>query len=189
MKLTSEQRRELERLIASGNKVEAVKQFRNIADVGLTEATAAINAMQAGVAGPAARAINPKGFREAEAAAMAAIREGKVIEAIQRYRQHTKLGLKEAKQAVDALSIVHRSDGRVNAKLAATLMSMMAAGRKQDALTHLMSNVGYDEAEASALLRTIGRAGPDSAAGCLRILVGLGVLIALWLVLRQAGLL
>ena len=188
MKLTTEQKRELERLIAAGNKVEAIKQFRNIADVGLTEATAAINAMQAGVAGPTARAISPKSFREAEAAALAAIREGKVIEAIQRYRQHTRLGLKEAKEAVDALRIVHRSEGRVNAKLAATLMAMMAAGRKQDALTHLMSNAGYDEAEAGALLRTIGRVGPESAAGCLRILVGLGALIALWLVLRQAGL-
>ena len=44
MQLTSAQKEELQRLIAGGKKIEAVKQFRNIADVGLTEAVAAINA-------------------------------------------------------------------------------------------------------------------------------------------------
>jgi ribosomal protein L7/L12 len=188
VKLTGEQKREIERLVASGRRIEAVRQFRKLADVGLAEATAAINAMEPGAPGASARPVALKGLREAEGAAMVAIREGHVVEAIQAYRRYARVGLKEAKEAVDALRVVHRSDGRLNPKIARTLLDLMAAGRRQEALAHLMSNVGWDEDAARAFLKTIGRTGPVPAAGCLRILVGLGALIALWIVLRRAGL-
>lgn len=113
---------------------------------------------------------------------MDALRAGNVMEAVKRYRQHTRLGLKEAKEAVDVLSVVHRSNGRLNAKVAHAVMEKVYAGRKEEALTLLMSNAGYDDTEARALIKNIGnmRLSPSScASGCLRALVILAVLAAL----------
>ena len=101
---------------------------------------------------------------------MAAIRDGNLIEAIKRYRQHSRVGLKEARDAVEALSLVDRTEGRVNAKLARSLIDLMAAGNREQALTQLMSNSGLDDAEARAVLKTIS-AGAGSPVSCLRSIV------------------
>ena len=183
---TSAQKDEIRRLLASGNKIEAIKQFRNIADVGLTEAMAAINAMESPRDSRTVNAIAPKALREAESAALAALREGNSIEAIKRYRKHAKVDLRAAKLAVDALSASHGSGGRVTPRLATALLALVEAGRQQDAVTQLMSQVGFDEAEAKAFLATL-RAGPMRAGsrGCNPILVVLvlllGIVIALFL--------
>jgi ribosomal protein L7/L12 len=191
VKLTSEQKEQLERLIASGNKMEAIKQFRNIADVGLAEAKAFIEAMEAGVHGSRHDSA-PRNLREAEQAALAALRDGNVMEAIKRYRKHTRLGLKEAKEAVDALSVVHRSNGRIGAKLAQTLIAQVVAGRKEEALTLLMSNTGYEDSEARALIRNIGNMRPgvaSCATGCLKAVLAVALIAGLaWVGLRQLGL-
>ncbi len=193
MKLTSEQKQQIERLLQSGNKVEAIKQLRNIGDVGLAEAKALLDAMEGGDHRAAAHDQAPRNLREAEQAALAALRENNVMEAIKRYRRHTKLGLKESKDAVDALSVVHRSEGRIPIKVAQALIAMVAEGRKEDALTHVMSHAGYDDAEARALIRNIGKMRPGAAScasGCLKAIVALAVLGGLaWYGLRQAGLL
>jgi ribosomal protein L7/L12 len=191
--LTSAQKQEIQALIASGQKIIAVKRYREITRVGLQEALNAVTQMASGDTVSAGSrtippaAANPKALKEAEAAALAAIREGNVIEAIKRYRLHTRLGLKEAKEAVDALGLVHRTNGRVNAKLAQKLISMVAAGQKQEAVDHLMANVGYDDVEARAFIGTVRAGAGGCAGGCLRILVGLGALIALWLALSRFG--
>ncbi len=183
MKLTSEHKRELERLIAAGKKIEAVKQFRNIADVGLAEAVAAINALEAGDAGAASRTsapeLSPKAKEQAEGAAMAEIKKGQVTNAILKYQRHSKLSLKESKDAVDILSVVHRTDGRVNAKLARSLVAMVAKGQKQEAITQLMSQAGYDEAEARKFMAALGGAAGRGRAGCLGVLLAItAVLLA-----------
>lgn len=182
--LTSAQRREIEDLVASGQKIAAVKRYREITSVGLQEALHAVEQ----IAGPAVRDLSAavaapdgKALREAEAAAMAALREGNVVEAIKRYRQHTRLGLKEAKDAVDALNVVERTGGRINAKLARSLMAMVGAGQKQEAITLMMSNAGYDEAEAAAFIKTLGSfrlGGRACGGGCIRMLITFAVLAA-----------
>jgi ribosomal protein L7/L12 len=194
VKLTYEQKQQLERLIRSGNKVEAIKQLRNMADVGLAEAKAVIEAMDDGDHRPTAHDKGPRNLKEAEEAALAALRQNNnVMEAIKRYRRHTRLGLKESKDAVDALSVVHRSEGRINLKVAQALIAMVSEGRKEDALTHLMSHAGYDDAEARALIRNIAKMRPgvaSCATGCLKVILGLALLSGLaWYALTQSGLL
>ena len=191
--LTTDQKRELERLVASGNKLEAIKQFRNMADVGLAEAKAFIEAMEPGGHRSSAPDATPRNLRSAEEAAMAVIRSGNVIEAIKRYRQHSGVGLKEARDAVEALSLVDRTEGRVNAKLARTLIDLVAAGDREQALTQLMSNSGLDDAEARAVLKSIS--GIRSGAGsCVTSLVRMVLVLTLivlafvlWVGFQAAG--
>lgn len=191
--LTTDQRRELERLVASGNKLEAIKQFRNMADVGLAEAKAFIDALEPGGHRASAHEATPRNLRSAEEAALAAIRSGNVIEAIKRYQQISRTGLKDARDAVEALRVVDRTEGRVNAKLARSLIALMAAGDREQALTQLMSNSGLDDAEARAVLRTIGGVG-GGAASCVtslvRIILVLGLIVLafiLWVGFQALG--
>lgn len=191
--LTTDQKRELERLVASGNKLEAIKQFRNMADVGLAEAKAFIDAMERGGHRPSAHEPPSRNLRSAEEAAIAAIREGNLIEAIKRYQQHSRVGIKEAREAVEALGLTHRTDGRVNAKLARSLIALVAKGDREQALTQLMSNSGLDDAEARAVLKTIGGVG-GSAASCVtslvRIILVLGLIVLafiLWVGFQALG--
>jgi len=203
MSLTAAQRDELLALVHSGQRIIAVKRYREIKGVGLKEALYAVTRLadveasgggtrtQAAAPASSAPAPDAKRVKQAEAAAMVALVAGNVVEATQRYRQHTGLGLKESKEAVDILSVVHRSEGRINAKLARAVMEKVFAGRKDEALTLIMSNTGYDDAEARALIKNIGnmRLNVSSCAGgCLRMLVGLILLAALaWFGLRQLG--
>ena len=176
--LTTDQKRELERLVATGNKLEAIKQFRNMADVGLAEAKAFIDALEPGGHNSSAHEPPPRNLRSAEDAALAAIRNGNLIEAIKRYRQHSRVGLKEVRDAVEALSLMNRTEGRVNAKLARTLIELVAAGNREQALTQLMSNSGLDDAEARAVLKSISgiRGGAGS---CLTSLVRIVLVLTL----------
>lgn len=207
MPITTHQKTELLELVAAGKKVEAVKRFREMTGVGLQDAVDALELLQqhGGVKDVAVRSattaaalssgppIDPKRLKEAEAAAMAALRENNVMEAIKRYRQHTRVGLKEAKDAVDVLSVVHRSNGRINQKIAHAVMEKVFAGKKDEALTLLTSNAGYDDTEARALIKNIGNmrlSVSSCAGGCLtRILALIVVAGLIWYGLRQAGLL
>lgn len=205
MTLTSAQKDELLGLIHHGQKIIAVKRYREITGVGLQEALYAVTRLaeveasgggtrtEALVHVPSPLAIDPKRLKEAEAAAMEALRAGNVMEATKRYRRHTGLGLKEAKEAIDVLSVVHRSNGRINAKLAHAVMEKVFAGKKEEALTLVMSNAGYDDTEARALIKNIGKmrlSASSCAGGCLRMIIALAVLAAFaWYALTQLGML
>lgn len=205
MSLTAAQKDELLRLVHSGQKIIAVKRYREITGVGLQEAMYAVTRLvdvqasgggtrtEAAASTSSAPVLDPKKLKEAEAAAMDALRAGNVIEATKRYRQHTSLGLKEAKEAVDVLGVVHRSNGRLNPKLARAVMEKVFAGKKDEALTLVMSNAGYDDTEARALIKNIGNlrlSASSCAGGCLRLIIGGALLAALaWYGLRQLGLL
>ena len=62
----------------------------------------------------------------------------------------------------------------MNAKLARALLSLVNAGQKQDAITQLVSQVGFEESEAKTLLATIKSGSAASAGsrvlGCLAVL-------------------
>ncbi|MEO8361954.1 MAG: hypothetical protein ABI672_18115 [Vicinamibacteria bacterium] len=206
MALSSAQKAEIRALVASGQKIEAIKRFREITGVGLKEALVAVTQMSAhapqaaaprGTHAPVASTreatstLGPKTRLAAEAAALAALREGNVIEAIKRYRDQARVGLKEAKDAVDALSVVHASEGRVNAKLARSLIQLMAAGKKEEAIALVRSNVSFDEDEARAFLSKLKGfqkgTGSGCGGGCFRALFSLFLLVAVLLALIQGG--
>ncbi len=111
--------KEVARLIRSGNKIEAIKVYREIFDVGLKEAKEAVEKLEAGqpivmpgsaaFATTSAMAYRSAGFeststdtRDTEAEIARWLSEGKKIEAIKVYRQVYGVGLKEAKDAVEA---------------------------------------------------------------------------------------
>lgn len=204
MSLSPAQKDELLALIHSGQKMVAVKRYREITSAGLQEALYAVTRLaeveasgggtrtQTAIPLASAPALDPRRLKQAEEAALAALRENNVMEAIKRYREHTRLGLMESKEAVDALSVVHRSNGRIGAKLAQALIAQVVAGRKEEALTLLMSNTGYDDAEARALIRNIGNMRPgvaSCATGCLKAVLAMALIAGLtWVGLRQLGL-
>lgn len=180
--LTDSQARELRQLVASGQKIAAIKRYREITSVGLEAAKRAVEDLAKSgshrLGSPAPPlGVDSKRLREAEAAALAAIRTGRLMEAIKSYRLHTGLGLKESKDAVDTLRVVHQTEGRVDARMARLLIGKLAAGQKQEAITLLMSGKGYDEPEARALVGTIG--GAALGRGCARGALVLALVLAI----------
>jgi ribosomal protein L7/L12 len=94
-------------LLARGNKIEAIKRVRELTGLGLKEAKDYVEAMAAGaihdLPAPAHSAgdANDSGQTLAEVPALLA--RGNKIEAIKRVRELTGLGLKEAKDYVEAM--------------------------------------------------------------------------------------
>jgi ribosomal protein L7/L12 len=95
---------EVRDLLFSGRKIEAVKHYREATGVGLKEAKDAVEALERGANSPyPAVSVGgaPAGDWIDEVRALA--RAGKKIDAIKLYRERTGLGLKESKDAVEAL--------------------------------------------------------------------------------------
>ena len=100
---------ELERLALSGKKIEAIKLFRTLYGVGLNEAKDAVEKIASGapVDMPGAP-VQSSSLADADQAARLAemaqlARTGKKIEAIKLYRALYGVGLKQAKDAVEAM--------------------------------------------------------------------------------------
>jgi ribosomal protein L7/L12 len=93
--------------IRRGNKIEAIKAYRAKTNASLAEAKAAVEAMQAGQPVVVPQAAWDGGGLAENAGQLSEIREqlrnGNKIEAIKIYREMTGVGLKEAKDAVEAL--------------------------------------------------------------------------------------
>jgi len=89
--------------IAAGNKIAAIQFYREATGAGLAEAKQAVELIAAGKPPPsgAAPSLAADAMQEVSALLMA----GKKIEAIRVYRTATGVGLKEAKDAVDALEL------------------------------------------------------------------------------------
>lgn len=105
---------QVQEALDQGNKVEAVKRLRSLTGLGLQEAKDAVEASMCGE--PPAAGFAPKAFA-ADAPLPAQVQEaldqGNKIEAIRRLRDLTGLGLKEAKDAVDAAGAgPHASEGQ-----------------------------------------------------------------------------
>jgi ribosomal protein L7/L12 len=89
--------------LREGQKIEAIKRHRQATGGGLTEAKDAVEAMEAqpGAAPPHPALEDPA--HDAELRRL--LQRSELIPAIKRYRELTGLGLKEAKEAVEALSL------------------------------------------------------------------------------------
>jgi large subunit ribosomal protein L7/L12 len=91
---------ELRALLADGRFIEAVKRYREATGAGLAAAKDAVEALERGEALPETEPASSA----ADTAIVALIEGGKKIEAIKLYRQTTGVGLKEAKDAVEAIA-------------------------------------------------------------------------------------
>jgi ribosomal protein L7/L12 len=100
---------EVQQALQRGQLIEAIKLLREHTGLGLAEAKHVLEAYANAVPGPkadaaAATAIQAPPSMPAEA--VTAMQRGNKIEAIRIYRAHNRVGLKEAKDAIDAFESV-----------------------------------------------------------------------------------
>ncbi len=93
-------------LVAEGNKIEAIKLYREQTGCGLVEAKNAVEAMLRGETPPPV-APRPQISSSTDQDIVALLHEGRKIEAIKLYREQAGGGLRDAKLAVDALAREH----------------------------------------------------------------------------------
>ena len=93
---------EIRRALAAQAKELAIKRYRDATGASAAEAAEAVDRLGAGRAPDKARQTSPPVTPEARAIG-AALRAGNKIEAIRLYRQATGAGLKDAKDAIDAI--------------------------------------------------------------------------------------
>ncbi|WP_169977801.1 ribosomal protein L7/L12 [Tautonia rosea] len=99
-------RSRLRTLLDQGQTIEAIKLFRSHTGAGLKQAKDAVEAI-----GRGEQDLIPDGNAgPLEGELLALLGQGKKIEAIKRYREATGVGLKEAKDAVEALGWRHGMD-------------------------------------------------------------------------------
>lgn len=90
-------------LIQDGRKIEAVKLYREHTGTGLMEARLAIEALEQGKLPPSTE--TSQGDWQADV--LTQLAHHRKIAAIKIYREHTGVGLKEAKEAVEKLAALH----------------------------------------------------------------------------------
>jgi ribosomal protein L7/L12 len=101
--------RQIADLIREGKKIEAIKLLRESTGVDLKQAKDEIDRLSDQVAGQAPPPVLPaplgKTLTESlSKKAVELVRQGKKIQAIKLVREHTGMGLKEAKEEVEALT-------------------------------------------------------------------------------------
>lgn len=93
-------------LLRDGHKIMAVKRYRELTGASLAEAKAAVDALEQGHDAPPATAAPDMAALAARVAAL--VRGGNTIEAIRVYREAANVGLREAKEAVEAIAANQR---------------------------------------------------------------------------------
>lgn len=96
-----EVRRDVEAVLRSAGKIAAIKLYRERTGTGLAEAKSAVEAIERQSPAP------PPLEGDLEQRVLVLLQGGKKIEAIRIYREQTGVGLKEAKDAVEALAGKH----------------------------------------------------------------------------------
>jgi ribosomal protein L7/L12 len=94
---------ELRHLLAAGRPIEAIKRYRQATGAGLAEAKDAVESLIDGESLPQQVPVEA----DLERAVVAQLEEGRKIPAIKLYREATGAGLKEAKEAVEAIAERH----------------------------------------------------------------------------------
>ena len=117
--------------IAAGNKILAIKLYRDATGVGLAEAKEAVELIAAGKPPPTGAA--PSVSADAMQEVSALIAAGRKIEAIKVYRKAAAVDLTDAKDAVDAL------EARLNPAAVMTRDAAMARMRRRVVLAVLIA--------------------------------------------------
>ena len=116
----------VKRLLADGQKIEAIKILREATGAGLAEAKYAVEAIERGDYLKTAGLDN-----DFEGELLRLLQAGRKIEAIKRYRERNPCGLKEAKDFVEALAkqrgIVSPQGGCLGVVLALMIVFLIAA--------------------------------------------------------------
>jgi ribosomal protein L7/L12 len=97
-------RRHLMELLRHGHKIEAIKVYREATGAGLAEAKTFVEELERTLRTGELPGSKNEVIADLETDLLEHLREGRKIEAIKRYRQATNAGLKEAKDAVEALA-------------------------------------------------------------------------------------
>lgn len=91
---------EIQALLAAGRKIEAIKRYREATGAGLAAAKETVEAIERNEPLPQGKSLDSTFEKEI----VGLLEGGKKIEAIKLYREQTGVGLKEAKDAVEALA-------------------------------------------------------------------------------------
>lgn len=91
---------EIRQLLASGNKIAAIKRYREATGAGLAEAKAAVESLEA--VGSFPERVRPDNSDLTDQI-VGLLGRGEKIEAVKLYRERTRSGLKEAKEAVERI--------------------------------------------------------------------------------------
>ena len=91
---------EIRELLASGNKIAAVKRYREETGVGLAEAKAAVEALEAGNSLADSVTSDDADLTDQ---VVSLLERGKKIPAVKLYRDLTGVGLKDAKETVERI--------------------------------------------------------------------------------------
>ena len=113
--ISADRERQIKELIIKGNKIAAIKLYRELTGVGLAEAKDAVEAVIRGASVnlPVPTQVGePDAFLENRIKRLLA--ERKKIEAVKIYREAHTCGLKEAKDAVDHIQAEMRREGYSN---------------------------------------------------------------------------
>jgi ribosomal protein L7/L12 len=136
-------RRDLDRvlaLVAQGKKIEAIKEMRERTGWNLADAKAYVDRL---AAEPPVFHENPDHLARVRELAAA----GRKIEAIKVQRQYTGMGLKQAKQFVEALEITGEPPAAPRAELSLAAMAqvreLMAAGKTIQAVKLVREDTGW----------------------------------------------
>ena len=92
--------KEIRRLMESGNKILAIKRYREETGVGLAEAKSAVESLEEGEA--CTKPVQPDD-PHVTSEIVTLLSHGEKIKAIKLYRQQFRVGLKEAKDAVESI--------------------------------------------------------------------------------------
>jgi ribosomal protein L7/L12 len=142
-----------------GQKIEAIKLYRERTGASLKESKDAVEAMHRGRAAPAPS--GPQLDRAFEDEVIALLGRGQKIEAIKRYRERTGAGLKASKEAVEALAerrgIIVGSQGTgcfgvvviVALCFLAGAFAQVAIGSKQESPMLNLSKIWIDQCNAA----------------------------------------
>lgn len=119
---------EVKRLLATGQKLEAIKVYREATGVGLAEAKAAVEAGLSEVQAPPALSHSPEEF---EREIVCRLTSDGMIPTIRWVREQTRLGLQESKDLVDQIAarngITPKASGCLGLMLLAVTLSATAA--------------------------------------------------------------
>ena len=168
-------------LVQQGKKIDAIKLYRERTGVGLKEAKDAVEAMEAGREPPPVETMNLAG--EVEMAAL--VRQGRKIDAIKLYRERTGMGLKEAKDAVEAMEagqgppVVQTKDSSDQLEI----LSLLEQGQKLQAIKLYRERTGAGLAEAKETVERVatehGITRP-AGSGCLGAVLMLAAVCLIW---------
>jgi ribosomal protein L7/L12 len=160
--------REVQSLVARGNKIQAIKLLRDLTGMGLKEAKDYVESLPPGAAldvpphvEARQQAISEQGLAEVRAL----MARGNKIEAIKRCRELTGLGLKEAKDFVESLppggpidlpfNVAPALPRQVSPQELAEVRALVARGNKIQAIKRYRELTGLGLKEAKDYVDTL----------------------------------